>query len=130
MAPWQRSIRWVTPLPLLREQRIYAQLGMLGGFGILIRMKEDVGWSLARQTARRLARWRGGGARSGTKQPMLQPQLYNQIGGVMKKASIWTMACLLAATVFAQSNQKTDAQRDELAGPVKVVKTGKTTRSA
>src|SRR5215470_10807371 len=50
--------------------------------------------------------------------------------GIMKKASIWPIACLLAATVFAQNNQKTDAQRAKLAGPVKVVKTDKTTRSA
>lgn len=48
----------------------------------------------------------------------------------MKNASIWSIACLLSATVFAQSDQKTDAQRAKLAGPVKVVKTEKPIKSA
>jgi hypothetical protein len=56
--------------------------------------------------------------------------IFRHMRGIMKKASIWPMACLLAANAYAQSNQKTDAQRAELAGPVKVVKMGKTTRSA
>ena len=45
-------------------------------------------------------------------------------------AALWPIVCLLSATLFAQSNQKTDAQRADLAGPVKIVKTEKTIKSA